>query len=192
LAGDVVSLSGVVLADAAGHEETFDEAEKGGNVGPKEDEVEDAEAVATEIEVMDAEAAEKESEEDADDLILVGALVFGVKPAALLVVHVGGVDRVDGVHGVGPLEEILRGKGSGGSRLGWAMSTNALWCLSFHGTENIPHGLKPFFYFALERAKPEGLAYLEADRSEVAGIEQVLRSEHLRTVWFSGGSCLEG
>jgi hypothetical protein len=49
-----------------------------------------------------------------------------------------------------------------------------------------------FFYFALERAKPEGLAYLEADRSEVAGIEQVLRSERLRTVWFSGDSCPAG
>jgi hypothetical protein len=62
----------------------------------------------------------------------------------------------------------------------------------FMGQKNIPHGLKPFFYFALERAKPEGLAYLEADRSEVAGIEQVLRSERLRTVWFSGDSCPAG
>ena len=104
LAGDVVRLRGVVLADAARHEETFDEAEKGGNAGPEEDEVEDAEAVATKIELMDAEAAEQEGEEDADGLVLAGALVFGVEPGALLVIHVGGVDGVDGVHGIGPLE----------------------------------------------------------------------------------------
>jgi hypothetical protein len=103
-AGDVHGLHGVVLADAAGHEETLDEAEKCGDSGPEEDEVEDAEAVAAQIEVMDAEGAEEKSKEDADDLVLTGAFVFGVEPGSLLVVHVGGVNGVDGVHSVVPLQ----------------------------------------------------------------------------------------
>lgn len=60
-AGDVHSLHGVVLADAAGHEEALDEAENGSDAGPEEEEVKDAEAVAAEIEVVEAEAAEEES-----------------------------------------------------------------------------------------------------------------------------------
>ena len=104
LGGDVVGLSGVVLADAAGHKEALDETEDGGDSGPAEEEIEDAEAIAAEVEVMDAEAAEEESEEDANNLVFAGALVFGVEPGALLVVHAGGIDGIDGVHGVRPLE----------------------------------------------------------------------------------------
>ena len=55
---------------------------------------------------MDAEAAEEEREEDADDLIFAGAPVFGVEPGALLVVHAGGVDGVDGICMLGPLESL--------------------------------------------------------------------------------------
>jgi hypothetical protein len=98
LAGDVDGLSGVILANATGHEEALDEAEEGGNSGPEEDEVEDAEAVASQVEVMDAEGAEDKSKEDADELVFAGAFIFGIKPGALLVVHVDGVDGIDGVH----------------------------------------------------------------------------------------------
>lgn len=104
LAGDVVSLRGVVLADTAGHEEAFDKAEDGGDTGPEEEQVEHAEAVTAEVEVMDAEAAKEEGEEDANEFVFACAFVFGVEPGALLVVHVGGIDGVDGVHGVRPLE----------------------------------------------------------------------------------------
>ena len=106
LARDVICLRGVVLADAAGHEEAFYEAEKGGNTCPEKNEIENSETIATEIEVMDAEATKQQGEQDADDLILTGALVFGVEPAALLVIHVGGVDGVNRVHIVGPLERL--------------------------------------------------------------------------------------
>ena len=102
LAGDVHGLHSVVAADAAGHKEGLDPADDHGDAGPGEDEVEKAEAIAAEVEVMDAEAAEEDGEEDADDLVLAGAFVFGVEPGALLVIHVDGVDGVDGVHGVGP------------------------------------------------------------------------------------------
>jgi len=105
LAGDVDGLGGVVLADAARHKETLDDAEDGGDTGPEEQEIQDSEAVAAEIEVVGAEAAEKEREEEADDFIFVGAFVFCVEPGTLLVVHVGGVDGVDGVHDVGPLAD---------------------------------------------------------------------------------------
>jgi hypothetical protein len=98
LAGDVHGLHGVVLADAAGHEEAFDEAEDGGDARPEEEEIKDAESVAAEIEVMDAEAAKEKSEEDTNDFVSAGAFVFGVEPGALLVVHVDGVDGIGRVH----------------------------------------------------------------------------------------------
>jgi len=104
LVGDVQGLHCVVATDAAGHEETLEEANDGGDTGPEEEEIKDAEAVATEIEVMGSKVAEYEGEEDAEDLVFAGAFVFGVEPGALLVVHVGGVDGVGRVHGVGPLE----------------------------------------------------------------------------------------
>jgi hypothetical protein len=107
LAGDVVRLRGVVLADAARHEETFDEAEKGGNAGPEEDEVEDAEAVAAKIEVMCAEVSEEEGEEDTDDFVFAGALIFGKEPGSLVFVHGCGIDGIDGVHGSVLLEFML-------------------------------------------------------------------------------------
>jgi hypothetical protein len=98
LGGDVHGLHGVVTADARGHEECLEDADDGGDACPEEDEIEDAETVATEIEVMDTEVAEEDGEEDADELILAGAFVFGIEPCALLVVHVRGVDGIDGVH----------------------------------------------------------------------------------------------
>lgn len=104
LAGDEHGLRGVVLADAARHEEAFNPGDNHGDTGPGEDEVKDAEAVAAEVEVMDAEAAEEEREEDANDLVLAGAFVFGIEPGSLLVVHVDGVDGIGWVHGVVPLE----------------------------------------------------------------------------------------
>src|ERR1700678_4336381 len=100
LARDEHGLHDVVLADASWHEEGFDPADDHGDAGPGEEEVEDAEAVTAEVEVVDPETAEKDGDEDTDDLVLAGALVFGVEPAALLIVHVDGVDGVCGIHGV--------------------------------------------------------------------------------------------
>jgi hypothetical protein len=93
------------LGDAAGHEEALDEAEDGGDSGPGEEQVEDAEAIAVEIEVVDSEAAEEEREQDTDDLFLAGVLVLGKEPPALLIVHVGGIEVVD--HGVGSFGEAV-------------------------------------------------------------------------------------
>ena len=61
---------------------------------PEEKQVEQAEAGASEVEVVDAEAAEEDGEEDTGDLVLAGAFVLGVEPGALLVVHTCGVDAV--------------------------------------------------------------------------------------------------
>ena len=107
LGGDVVGLSGVVLADAAGHEEALEETEDGRDAGPEETEIEDAEAVAAKIEVVCAEVSEEEGEEDAEDFVFAGAFVFGEEPGALLLVHSGGVDGVDGVHGSFLLDSML-------------------------------------------------------------------------------------
>src|SRR5271170_228242 len=79
LAGDVHGLHHVVTADTTGHKEGFDPGDDHGDAGPGEDEVKDAEAVAAQVEVVDAKAAEEDGEEDTDDLVLVGALVFGVE-----------------------------------------------------------------------------------------------------------------
>jgi hypothetical protein len=103
--GDVDGLGDVVLADAVGHEEAFDPGDDHGDAGPREQKVDDAGGVAAEIEVMDADAAEEESEKDADGLVLAGALVFGVEPGALLLGHVGGVDGVGDLHEFVPLED---------------------------------------------------------------------------------------
>jgi len=106
LAGDVHGLHGVVLTDAAGHEEGFDPGDDHGDARPREDEIDDAEAVATKVEVMDAEAAEEDRQEDADDLVFAGALVFGEEPGSLMIVHVGGVVGIDWIHGVVPRESV--------------------------------------------------------------------------------------
>jgi len=107
LARDVEGLGGVVLADATRHEEALDEPEDGGDTGPKEDEVKDAGCISAQIEVMSAEDSKEESEEDADDLVLVGALVLGVEPGALLVGHVYGIERIGDLHDFVPLAECL-------------------------------------------------------------------------------------
>ena len=100
LAGYEHGLHRVVLADSSGHEEGFDPADDHWDAGPGEEEIEEAYAVAAEVEVVDAEAAEEDGDEDADDFVLAGAFVFGIEPAALLVVHVDCVDGVCGIHGV--------------------------------------------------------------------------------------------
>jgi hypothetical protein len=105
LVGDVDGLRDVVLTDAVGHEEAFEPGDDHGNAGPAEEKVDDAGGVATEIEVMDADATEEEREEDADDLVFAGALVFGIKPRALMVVHVRGVDGVGDLHEFDPLDD---------------------------------------------------------------------------------------
>lgn len=98
LGGDVHGRHGVVMADATGHEEGFDDAEDGGDASPEEDKVENAEAIAAEIEVMDAEVAKQDGEEDAEELVFAGALVFSVEPGALVVCHASGVDGVGWKH----------------------------------------------------------------------------------------------
>lgn len=98
LGGDVSGLLGVVAADAAGGEEGIDEAEDGGDASPAEQQVEDAETVAAQVEVVDPKASKEDGEEDADDLVAASVLVLGVEPGALVVGHVCGVD-VDGLHG---------------------------------------------------------------------------------------------
>ena len=120
LAGDEHGLHGVVLADASGHEEGFDPGDDHRDAGPGEEEIEEAQSVAAEVEVVDPETAEEDSEEDADDLVFAGAFVFGVEPAALLVVHVDGVDGVCGVHGVSSRTntcQVIRVRTAGGSRV---------------------------------------------------------------------------
>jgi len=94
LTGDVGGLRGVVGTDLSGHEEAVDEAEDGGDAGPEEEEIEDSGGVTVEVELVDAEGSEEESEEYADDLVFGGELVLGVEPGALLGVHLGGVDGV--------------------------------------------------------------------------------------------------
>jgi len=140
LGGDVHGLYCVVAADARGHDEGFEEANDGGDAGPEEKEIEDAEAVASQIEVVDAEVAEKDGEEDADDRVLAGALVFGVEPGALLVVHVCRVDGIDGVHGRSSCSSVglyagrpelvpggITAGQSGRMRLDWPQFTRVLY-----------------------------------------------------------------
>jgi hypothetical protein len=84
--GEEYCLFEVVALDAGGHEEAFDEADESGDGGPAEEQVEDAESVTAKVEVMGAEASEKEGEEDAGDFIFLaggelevegGLLFFG-------------------------------------------------------------------------------------------------------------------
>ncbi len=56
--------------------------------------------------MVDAEAAEEDCEQDADDLVFAGALVFGKEPGSLMIVHVGGVDGIDWIHGGVPRESM--------------------------------------------------------------------------------------
>ena len=98
LARNISGLLGVIAADTTGHEEGVDEAENGRDAGPAEQEIEDAEAVAAEVELVDAKATKEDGEEDTDDLVAAGMLVLGVEPAALVVGHVGGVDGIRGLH----------------------------------------------------------------------------------------------
>jgi hypothetical protein len=109
LAGDVESLSGVVLPDAARHEEALDKAEDCGDASPEEDEVKNSGSVSAQIEVMNAEVAEAEREKKPDDLVFMGTLVLGIKPGALLLGHAGGVERVGDLHDFVPLGTARRG-----------------------------------------------------------------------------------
>ena len=53
-------------------------------------------------------------------------------------------------------------------------------CSAFGGLwpskESIPQGLKPLFFWLLGRAKPKGLAYLEAKAETKAKIEALTKS----------------
>jgi hypothetical protein len=89
-------------ADAAWHEEAFYDAEDGGDSGPEEEKIDYTGGVAAEIEVVNAETAEEEREQDADDFVFAGTFVFGVEPGSLLIVHIRGVDGVDDLHDVVP------------------------------------------------------------------------------------------
>ena len=77
--GDAGSLDGVELAHAGGHEEALDEAEQGGDSAPEEQAVEDAEAGAAQIEVVNAEGAEEDGQKDADDLVTADRLILLVE-----------------------------------------------------------------------------------------------------------------
>ena len=98
LTGDISGLLGVIAADPSGHEEGVDEAEDGRNPGPGEKQIGKAETVAADVKVVNAKAAQKDGEKDADGLVVARVLVFGVEPAALMVAHVRGVDGIGGVH----------------------------------------------------------------------------------------------
>ena len=101
LGGDIGGLFGVVATDSAWHKEGVDKAEDGGDACPEEAKIEDAEASASDIKLVNAKVAEKDSEKDADDLVAASVRELGVEPGALMVGHVSGGDRVDELHGVG-------------------------------------------------------------------------------------------
>ena len=73
-------------------------ADEHGDARPGEEEIENAEAVATKVELMDAEASQDNGEEDADDFVFAGSLVFCVEPSALVFSHADGVDGIDWIH----------------------------------------------------------------------------------------------
>ena len=98
VAGDIEGQLGVIAANAIRRQEGVDQPEDGGDAGPAEQQVDDAEPVAPEIEVMRAEAAEEDGEEDADDLVFAGALILGIEEGALGIVHVAGVNGVRELH----------------------------------------------------------------------------------------------
>ena len=76
-------LHGVVATDPSRHEEGFDPGDEHGDGGPGEDEIEDSKAVATKVELVNAEASKDDGEEHADDFIFAGGLVFCVEPGPL-------------------------------------------------------------------------------------------------------------
>jgi len=102
LAGNIDCLSRVVLADAEGHEEAFDESEDGGDTRPEEEKIDNAGGVSAKVEMVGTKAAKEEREEEPYHLIFASTFVFGVEPGALLAVHIGGVDGVGGIHGIVP------------------------------------------------------------------------------------------
>ena len=110
LGGDIGGLFGVVTADSARHEEGVDEAKDGGDACPEEAEVKNAEAVSPDVKLVDAKVAEKDSEQDADNLVAASVRELGVEPGTLMVGHVGGGDRVDELHIVeSPILQKIRG-----------------------------------------------------------------------------------
>lgn len=86
-------LLGVVIANAAWHEEALNKAEEGGDAGPEKYEIENTESGAAQIEMMSTEGAQEEREDDTDRLVSSGAAVLSVEPVALLRGHVVGVRR---------------------------------------------------------------------------------------------------
>ena len=98
LAGDIRSLLSVVLAYTAGHEEGFNPAKDSRNSGPGQNQIDEAGAVAPKIKVVNPKAAQEDSEKNADDFIPAGMLIFGVEPAALMVGHIRGINRICDLH----------------------------------------------------------------------------------------------
>jgi hypothetical protein len=101
-------VGGVVLADAAWHEEALDDTQDCGDACPEEDEIQDACGVSAEVKMVDTECAKEECEQDASRLVFVGAFVLGIEPAALLVGHAGSVERICNLHDFAPLEECKK------------------------------------------------------------------------------------
>ena len=69
-------LDGVELPHPARHEEALDEAKNRRNPRPEEAEVENAQAGAAQIEVVNAEAAQKQRQQNAHDLVAAHRLVL--------------------------------------------------------------------------------------------------------------------
>jgi hypothetical protein len=94
LAAYIVCLHGVIGTDAPRHEESLDEAKDCRDAGPAEKKIENAETIAAKVEVMESEGAEKDSQEDSDDLVASCLLVLGIEPRALVLRHSCGVEGI--------------------------------------------------------------------------------------------------
>src|ERR1039458_5630502 len=74
--GDSRSLDGVEFAHTAGHEEALDKAKNPWNRGPAETGVENAEAGIAQIEVVNAKAAQKQRQQNANHLVAARRLIL--------------------------------------------------------------------------------------------------------------------
>jgi len=84
----------VVAAHATGHEEGLDKAQDRRYARPAEQQVQHARDIPAQVEVVDAEAAEKERQQHADDLIAARLLVFSKEPGPLVRGHGSGINRI--------------------------------------------------------------------------------------------------
>jgi hypothetical protein len=118
LTGKKSGLLCVVFANPAGHEEGVHQSGDCRDDCPREAKIEDAEAFAADVELVDSNAAEKDGQQDADNFVSAGVLIFGEEPGELLKSHVGGVDRIYELHVVeapGTLSIAMERKGIRGS-----------------------------------------------------------------------------